>query len=97
MCVLIEGLTMVVRKYDLDTRYPGGTDTFLAEAIEPDPGPRFACNTDEHRVNVGYYTPEELADALALLRAQWFADAEEGRVADIAFVDQHFGPSLPCD
>jgi hypothetical protein len=97
MSVLIEALTLVVRQLDLDLRYPGGTDAFLEATLALERPPRFACNADRHLVNLSFYDPGHLEPAVALLRSHGFADVEDGKVVDMAYVEQRFGPTMPCD
>lgn len=97
MSVLIEALTLVVRKRELDIRYPGGTDAFLQAALELEAPPRFICNGDPHLVNLSFSDPDHLAPCVALLEAHGFMDVDDGKLVDMAYVDQHFGPTMPCD
>jgi hypothetical protein len=97
MAVLIECLTLVVRKFDLDVRYPGGTDTFLNACLEVPEPPRFICNLDEHLVNLSFYSPEHLEPCWQLLVDNGFTDVEDNRFLDMAYIDQHHGPTMPCD
>jgi ADP-ribosyl-[dinitrogen reductase] hydrolase len=96
MSVLIEGLTLVVKKLELEIRYPGGPQAFGEALLELSPSPRFVCIADADLVNVGFYDPEHLRPAAELLVAQGFTAVEDGTFVDFAYVDQHHGPALPC-
>jgi hypothetical protein len=97
MAVLIEALTLVVRTRDLDIRYPGGSYAFLNACLTLPRPPRFICSADPHLVNLSYYDAEHLESSVALLYDNGFTDVEENRFVDMAYVDQHHGPTMPCD
>ncbi len=97
MSVLIEALTLVVRKQGLERAYPGGTAAFLAAARALARPPRFACEGDEHFVNVSFYDPEHMRPCLELLRAHGLGRIEDDAFVDAACVDQIFGPTRGCD
>jgi hypothetical protein len=97
MSVLIELLTLVVPKRELDARYPGGTSAFLDAAMELVLPPRFTCDGDAHLVNISFHDAEHLAPAVELLLPHGFGDTNDSRAANIASVDQHTGPTTSCD
>jgi hypothetical protein len=96
MSVLIEALTLVIRRFDLDIRYPGGTEAFLQHALELTEPPRFICGEDAHLVNLSFSSPEHMMECLKLLTYHGFLDVDDGQVVDMAYVDQHHGPTMPC-
>lgn len=96
MSVLIEALTLVVRKEQLDMRYPGGSTAFLEATLRLESPPRFVCCGDSHLVNLSFSDPDHLEPAAELLREQGFIDVDDGVVVDMAYVDQRYGPSMPC-
>ena len=97
MSVLIEALTLVVPRRELDMRFPGGTSAFLEATLGLERPPRFVCGGDAHLVNLSFYDADHLAPAADLLLAHGFVDVEANRVVDVAYVEQRFGPTMPCD
>lgn len=68
MSVLIEAVTLVVRRMRFDALYPGGATTFLRAALELTPPPRFACADDPLLLNISFDVAEYAAPAIELLR-----------------------------
>jgi hypothetical protein len=98
MAVLIEALTLVVPQRELDLRFPGGTEAFCQAMLELEKPPRFVCMADERLVNASFYDPPHLLPAVELLEANGFTDVEEdGGFLDFAYVDQRYGPTMPCN
>jgi hypothetical protein len=96
MSVLIEGLTLVVKKLQLEIGYPGGADAFLEAALELEKPPRFACTGDEWLVHLGFCDPDHLTPCLEVLHDHGLVAVDDGAFVDMAFVDQHHGPTMPC-
>jgi hypothetical protein len=97
LSVLIECLTLVVQTKELDIRYPGGSDAFLHAALAMENPPRFICSADPYLVNLSFYNGEHVQPCVELLEENGFTEVEDGRFADYAYVDQHHGPTMPCD
>jgi hypothetical protein len=96
MSVLIEGLTLVVKKLQLEIGYPGGASAFLEATLELEKPPRFACTGDEWLVHLGFYDPDHITPCLQLLYDHGLVAVDEGEFVDMAFIDQHHGPTMPC-
>jgi hypothetical protein len=96
MSVLIEGLTLVVKKLQLEMGYPGGADAFLEATLALETPPRFACTGDEWLVHIGFHDPDHLMPSLQLLYDHGLVAVDDGVFVDMAFVDQHHGPTMPC-
>jgi hypothetical protein len=96
MCVLIEALTLVVPTINLDISYPGGSDAFLQAMLDLERPPRFVCNADPDLVNISFYDPQHADPAEQLLTSCLIGlDHKSLTMVDFAWVDQHFGPSMP--
>lgn len=93
MSVLVEALSVIVARSALDSKLPGGADAYLAAARAPESPARFAV-TDEELTSVSFLTPEEATRFIETLVEQGLVESEEGGTGDIAFVDQHYGPSV---
>lgn len=96
MSVLIEALSVVVPRSALEAKYPGGTDAYLA-SFRTDSHTRFAV-ADEHLAAASFLAPEEATRLIESLVELGMVESDEttGGEGDIAFVDQHYGPSAEC-
>lgn len=93
MAVLIEGLSVVIRRSAIDGRFQGGWEAFLAQL------PRATLCDDGEIARVGFTDSE---DCEAFLRALTdagldYADEVNGMARDLAVVDQLAGITLPCE
>ena len=55
MSVLIEGITLVVRRLSTDIGYPGESDAFLLATLELERPPRYVCSGDTLLLNLSFY------------------------------------------
>jgi hypothetical protein len=94
--VLVEALSVVVRRLTLDVSYPGGTDAYLARAANPCWKARFAI-ADEALTCVSFLVPEPVVAWLVPLAEHGLIGVDDGELVDVATVDQRFGPTMPCD
>lgn len=95
MSVLVEALSVIVRRSSLDAMFPGGAEAYLAAARAPESPARFGVS-DEELTSVSFLTPEDATRFIEALVEQGLTETEEGTPGDIAFVDQHYGPSVEC-
>lgn len=95
MSVLVEALSVVVARSSLDAKFPGGAEAYLAAARAPESPGRFAV-ADDDLTSVSFLTPEDATRFIERLIEQGLTETEEGENGDIAFVDQHYGPSVEC-
>ncbi len=96
MSVLVEGLTLVIRKLQLDIAFPGGAEAFGNALLGLPKPPRFVCIADADLVNVGFYDPDHLRPAAEMLVEHGLIAVDDNAFVDFAYVDQHHGPSMPC-
>lgn len=96
MSVLVEALSLIVPRKVLDAHYPGGTDAFMTKMCEPDVPCRLVC-ADEELVSVSFLTAEEARVVETELTALGIVDVENDQFQDMAFVDQLYGPTMPCE
>ncbi len=97
MSVLIEALSLVIPKKVLDVSYPGGTDSFVEDALKLDKPPRYVCHGDAHLVNLSFFDVNHVEPLEQRLVGHGIVIADGDRFFELAFVDQHFGPIMPCD
>jgi hypothetical protein len=94
MSVLIEAVTLVVRRRQFDALYPGGAVAFLRSVRELTSPPRFACSDDPHLLNLSFDSVEHAAPAMGLLRLAGLRGLENSipQAVDYALIDQDFTP-----
>lgn len=94
MSVLIEAVTLVVRRTRFDALYPGGATAFLRATLELTPHPRFACGDDPHLLNISFDAAEYAAPAIELLRFAGLRGIEDSvrEAIDFTLVDEHQEP-----
>ncbi|MEJ7759260.1 MAG: YbjN domain-containing protein [Gemmatimonadaceae bacterium] len=96
MSVLVEALTLVVPRFALDVSFPGATDGFLEAVSDPSIDKRFVC-ADDHLVSVSFMSPETLEPVARQLVELGLVEMEDNGFREFALVDQHFGPTMPCE
>lgn len=96
MSVLVEALSLVVPRINLDISYPGGVDAFLEAMCLPECPSRHVC-ADDKVVSVSFLSPDAAETVVSPLLDLGFIGLDEQRFRDFAFVDQHLGPTMPCD
>jgi len=94
MSVLIEALSLVIPRRVLDVNYPGGTDAYLADALAADVQFRYAVADDRLAV-MSCLDPDALEPWVTRLCSHGI-DCDGSETSDMSFVDQRFGPTLPC-
>lgn len=91
MAVLVEAISVIVRKDAISHRIPGGMSHFRSELPN-----RTFCE-DDRICRIGFLSPEEtasFADKLQALGLDFLDDS--GAAMDFAVVDQQHGPTTVC-
>lgn len=96
MSVLVEALSLVIPRINLDISYPGGADAFLEAMCAPECPSRHVC-TDDALVSVSFLDPDAAEAVVAPLIDLGFIGLDEQRFRDFVLIDQHLGPTMPCD
>ena len=96
LSVLVEAVTLVVRRQSLDRAYPGGAEAFLCAARALECPPRFACASDPLLVNVSFGNADHVTKAIELLKAHGLVDAANGEAMDFVVMHQFVGPTRVC-
>lgn len=91
MSVLVECISVVVRRDTLDRLYPGGCEAYEADC----PNQTFCADGDLTRL--GFMTPADVRAFVDRLIGHGLVVTDEGGFRDIAVVDQLTGPTAPCD
>ena len=95
MSVLVEALSLVVPRLTLDVSYPGGADRFI-ESLESSENPARFVVADDDLVSVSFFCPDEAKTVALPLLEHGLIGVDDGAFVDFVFVDQRFGPTMPC-
>ena len=91
MAVLIEGISLVIRRDRIVTKFEGGWENFISLC------PNKTLCFDENLARVGFMARQDAikyADKLKILGLTFFQDDQ---FVDFAVVDQVLGPTVKCD
>jgi hypothetical protein len=90
MAVLVEGISVIIRKDALESTYPGGWYAFIEN-----PPNRTLCY-DDYIARVGFMNPADVEMYVNLLERQGLVYRRHGAAADIVVADQSNGFAVPC-
>lgn len=96
MSVLVEALSLVIPRINLDIRYAGGVDAFLEAMCAPECPSRHVC-MDDALVSVSFLDPDAAETVVSPLIDLGFIGLDEQHFRDFVFIDQQVGPTMPCD
>lgn len=91
MAVLVEALSVIVRKDAIAKKYPGGWLAFVGRV------PNATLCYDEEIARVGFMTPDDVDAYLANLKREGLVFDKDGKAVDLAVVDQFAGPTVTCE
>jgi hypothetical protein len=91
MPVLIEAISIVVRRDAVDVKYPGGWEAFMGWVVN-----KTLC-ADANLARVGFMAPLDVRHFISELEAHGLTYLQDGRALDIAVIDQQSGFAAPCD
>jgi hypothetical protein len=92
MPVLLEFISVVVRREAIDRLTPGGLREFIRHHAN---GPT-TCADDE-LVRVGFMSPEDAKAFCDELTGVGMRFLEDGKACDMVVIDRLIGPTTPCD
>jgi hypothetical protein len=90
MAVLIEALSVVVRIFSLEAKFPGGARAYERAC------PNATFCRDEHITRVGFMVPADVEGFVSGLRALGLKFIKDDVAQEIVVVDQFTGPTAPC-
>ena len=90
MAVLVEAISVVIRRDAIERSYELGWQGFLKDV----PNATFCADTELARV--GFMHPEEVERFTDLLSSRGLVFLSDGECVDISVVDQQRGPTMPC-
>ena len=91
MALLIEGISVVIRRSAVEEKYPGGFDGVK------DRVPNKAFCADDHLVRVGFMSPADVESFCGVLEEHGLTYLADGIAQDIVVIDQQRGPLAPCE
>ncbi len=96
MSVLVEALSLIIPRLVLDICYPGGAEAFMEKMCLPEIPARLVC-ADDDLVSVSFLTIEQAKGVQDELLEIGIVLVDEKQFVDMAFLDQRFGPTMPCE
>lgn len=91
MSVLLEAISVIALIESIEAKYPGGVKAYRAEC------PNRTFCADDRLARVGFMTPPDVGRFIRGLERLGFIHLQDGRAVDLVVVDQHRGPTTPCD
>ena len=82
MAVLLEAISVVVRRDVIDSRFPGGWNEFVLFV------PNATLCADDHLARVGFMQPSEVEDFVVALEAHGILFVSDGAARDMVVIDQ---------
>ena len=90
MAVLIEAISVVIRRDRIDKLFPGGWGGFVSAV------PNNTLCADDEIARVGFMSPQDTEAFIKRLERGGFKFLDRGKPIDIAVVDQQRGPTIEC-
>jgi hypothetical protein len=91
MPVLIEAISVVVRRDAVDAKFPGGWEAFMGWVAN-----KTLC-ADADLARIGFMAPADVKHFITELEAQGLTYLRDGSSFDIAVIDQQRGFAAPCE
>lgn len=91
MAVLVEAISVIVRRGAIDDHYAGGWEGFLRSI------PICPFCTDDELVRLSFMTPSDVGIVVGILKEGGLTFLREGKAIDMAVVDQIRGPTTTAE
>lgn len=91
MAVLVEAISVIVRRDAIRDKYPGGWQRFVAAV------PNGTLCYDDDLARVGFMSPSATESYVKRLTRHGLTFMSQGQAVDIAVADQQRGLTTPCD
>ena len=91
MAVLVEGISVIVRRDSIDRAYRGGWDAFVASV------PNATLCFDGEIARVGFMAPQKVGNYIDVLAERGLTFLEDDKAKDIAVADQQRGLTASCE
>jgi hypothetical protein len=90
MAVLVEGISVIVKRKSIDAHYPGGWEGFVEDA------PNRTLCADADLARVGFMAPGDVKHFIERLERRGLKFSDGKQAVDLAVVDQLRGPTTNC-
>jgi hypothetical protein len=91
VAVLVEAISVVVRRESIDRSFTGGWDAFVSRV------PNTTLCADPQLARVGFMDPKAVGKFVEDLQAGGLVFLKSGRCVDIVVIDQQRGPTTPSE
>lgn len=91
MAVLVEAISVIVRRNAITERFSGGWRRFIATV------PNSTLCSDEGLARVGFMSPPDVEAYVSRLEKGGLTFVRDGQAVDMAVVDQMRGPTMPAE
>ena len=91
MAVLIEAISVVIKRSSIEKKFPGGWDAFVQEV------PNQTLCTDGNLVRVGFMTPDDVRHYVKSLESNGVFYLKNGEACDLVVADMLKGIPEKCD
>ena len=91
MAVLVEGISVIVRRDSIERKFPGGWNAFVKSV------PNATLCTDGDIARIGFMDPKDVEKYIERLELNGLTFLDDGKTVDIAVLDQQRGPTISCN
>ena len=91
MAVLVEGISVIIRRKIIEEKFPGGWDALVEDV------PNETLCADDALARVGFMSPADVEAYVKHLEKHGFRYLSQGRAVDLVVADQLQGPAARCD
>jgi hypothetical protein len=91
MAVLVEAISVVVRRDSIDRSFDGGWTAFVSSV------PNATLCTDSQLARIGFMDQKAVGKFVERLQAAGLVFLQSGKCTDLVVVDQQRGPTMPCE
>jgi len=91
MTVLIEGISVIIKREVIEQRFPGGWQAFVNDV------PNQTLCADDELARVGFMTPDDVGDYISHLENFGLIFQQDEQAVDIVVADQQQGLTISCD
>ena len=90
MAILIEAISVVIRRSAIDSKYPGGWKAFVNDC------PNQTLCADSALARVGFMSPVDVKSFIKHLENSGFIYLQDNTALDMVVADQQHGLAAPC-
>jgi len=91
MAVLVEGISVIIRRKAIEEKFSGGWEAFVDDV------PNQTLCADDELARVGFMSPADVKAYVGHLEEFGLCYLSQGRAVDLVVGDQLQGPATPCD